>query len=177
MENLYKYVGLVKKPVRAARGGRALSGAVPKGLKEKEKGSPDDKNSGANTDANGNPIKSKAGAGTKILNGAIDLLTSVKRIQINYSENNGTFLPGYLPTPGFLGTLKPSLGFTFGSQANIRDRAARNGWLTVYQDFNQQYSEVTTNRTFDVCGEYRSRLIKDLKIDLIGSRTYSENIN
>ena len=28
----------------------------------------------------------------------IDLLTSVKRIQLNYSENNGSFLPGYLQT-------------------------------------------------------------------------------
>ncbi|WCO03708.1 T9SS outer membrane translocon Sov/SprA [Psychroserpens ponticola] len=172
MAKLYKYVGLVKKPVRAARGGRASNNAVPKGLEAKDI-KKDSKSDANNLDANGNPIKSKVGAGTKILNGAIDLLTSVKRIQINYSENNGTFLPGYLPTPGFLGTLKPSLGFTFGSQADIRDRAARNGWLTVFPDFNQQYTEVTT-KILDVSANVE--LIKDLKIDITGNRTYSENL-
>jgi len=169
MENLYKYVGLVKKPVRGARTGRNIKRAVPSGLKEKDSKT-ESKNANADQE---NAKKSKAGAGTKVLNGAIDLLTSVKRIQINYSENNGTFLPGYLPTPGFLGTLKPSLGFTFGSQANIRDKAARNGWLTIYDQFNQQYTEVTT-RILDVSANVE--LIKDLKIDLTGNRTYSENL-
>ncbi|WP_323789305.1 cell surface protein SprA [Psychroserpens sp.] len=173
MESLYKYVGLVKKPIRGAKSGRATKGALPKGLETKD-GKGDGKGSDAITaGANNTASKSKVGAGTKILNGAIDLLTSVKRIQINYSENNGTFLPGYLPTPGFLGTLKPSLGFTFGSQANIRDRAARNGWLTVFPDFNQQYTEVTT-RILDVSANIE--LIEDLKIDLTGNRTYSENL-
>ena len=176
MENLYKHIGLVKKPVRGARGGRNSKSAVPKGLESKDSKS-DPKKSDANNadanDANGNTSKSKVAAGTKILNAGIDLLTSVKRIQINYSENNGTFLPGYLPTPGFLGTLKPSLGFTFGSQANIRDRAARNGWLTIYDQFNQQYTEVTT-RILDVSANVE--LIKDLKIDITGNRTYSENL-
>ncbi len=33
----------------------------------------------------------------------IDVLSSVKRVQFNYSENNGKVLPGYLPNVGFLG--------------------------------------------------------------------------
>lgn len=174
MENLYKYVGLVKKPIRGAKGGRIRSGAVPKGLKSKDsKLDQKSKDSNDPTDVNGSSKKSKVPVGTRILNGAIDLATSVKRIQINYSENNGTFLPGYLPTPGFLGTIKPSLGFTFGSQANIRDKAARNGWLTIYDQFNQQYTEVTT-KILDVSANVE--LIKDLKIDLTGNRTYSENL-
>ncbi|WP_299223925.1 cell surface protein SprA [uncultured Psychroserpens sp.] len=161
MESLYKYVGLVKK--RKGRGS-ARSRAVPKGLEEKGK------NANAPNTTN---QKSKEGAGTKILNGAIDLLTSVKRIQINYSENNGTFLPGYLQTPGFIGTLKPTFGYTFGSQADIRDRVARNGWLTVFPDFNQQYTEVT-NRVLDISANVE--LVKDLKIDITGNRTYSKNL-
>jgi len=102
------------------------------------------------------------------------LLTSVKRIQINYTENNGTFLPGYLRTPGFIGTLKPTFGYTFGSQSDIRDLVARNGWLTVYPDFNQQYTEVT-NRILDVSANLE--LISDLKIDLTGSRAYAQNLS
>jgi len=161
METLYKHIGLVKKkktPTRAAR-----RTATPKAL-------------GKTADRNANTpdpdLQNKESAGQKALNSAVGLLTMVKRIQINYTENNGSFLPGYLNTPGFIGTLKPTLGYTFGSQADIRDRVARNGWLTVYPDFNQQYSE-TTNRLLDIAADIE--VIEDLKIDLSGNRTYAEN--
>ena len=32
----------------------------------------------------------------------VNLLSSVKRVQFNYSENNGKVIPGYLPNVGFL---------------------------------------------------------------------------
>jgi cell surface protein SprA len=103
-------------------------------------------------------------------------VTSVKRAQINYQETNGIFLPGYTPDIGFIGTLKPTSGFVFGSQAEVRDLAARRGWLTLYQDFNQQYSEVET-RQLDF--NFNVDLLKDLSIDILGNRafqeTYSEN--
>jgi cell surface protein SprA len=158
METLYKHIGLTKKKTRASSK-RATPGALGKDGKPASK-----------TAQNG---PAKKGAGSKVLNAAIDLLTSVKRIQINYTENNGSFLPGYLRTPGFIGTFKPTLGYTFGSQRDIRDLAARNGWLTVFPDFNQQYNE-TTNRILDISANVE--LIKDLNIDLTGGRTYSENI-
>ena len=157
METLYKHIGLTKKKTRASTK-RATPGALGK-----------DGKPSAKTAQNG---PAKKGAGSKILDGAIDLLTAVKRIQINYTENNGSFLPGYLRTPGFIGTFKPTLGYTFGSQRDIRDLAARNGWLTVFPDFNQQYNE-TTNRILDISADVE--LIKDLNIDLTGGRTYSEN--
>ncbi|MFT5243596.1 MAG: cell surface protein SprA [Glaciecola sp.] len=154
METLYKYVGLTKKK---KRGSRATPGALGKDGKPSSKA------------AQKGPAKN--GAGSKILDGFIGLATAVKRIQINYTENNGSFLPGYLRTPGFIGTLKPTLGYTFGSQTDIRDLAARNGWLTVFPDFNQQYIE-TTNRILDISADVE--LIPDLNIDLTGGRTYSE---
>src|SRR5690606_85073 len=60
----------------------------------------------------------------------IDLATMVKRINVSYSENRGKVLPGYTPSIGFIGTLKPSWGFVFGSQSDIRYQAAQKGWLT-----------------------------------------------
>ncbi|WP_298899454.1 cell surface protein SprA [uncultured Psychroserpens sp.] len=160
LETLYKYVGLTKKNTRGSRS----RGATPAAL------SKDGKSTAA---ARGNANQpAKKSAGSKILNGALDILTSVKRVQINYTENNGSYLPGYLRTPGFIGTFKPTLGYTFGSQRDIRDLAARNGWLTVFPDFNQQYSE-TTNRILDISADVE--LIKDLNIDLTGGRVYSEN--
>jgi cell surface protein SprA len=161
METLYKHIGLTKKKKRGSRTGqRATPGALDK-----------DGNKVETPVAQNGP--SKKGVGSKILDGFIDAVTAVKRIQINYTENNGSFLPGYLRTPGIIGTFKPTLGYTFGSQSDIRDLAARNGWLTVFPDFNQQYSE-TTNRILDISADIE--LIKDLNIDLTGGRTYSESM-
>ncbi|WP_353776835.1 cell surface protein SprA [Winogradskyella sp. 3972H.M.0a.05] len=153
MESLYRYIGLSKRNTRNARSGRRTQ--------PRNAGVPD-----ANQDAN------KTSVGKKIGSTALDLLTMIKRVQVNYAENNGTYLPGYLPTPGFIGTLRPTLGYTFGSQRDIRHLAARNGWLTIYQDFNQQYTEVT-NRILDYSVNVEP--IRDLKIDFIGNRTYAEN--
>ena len=54
--------------------------------------------------SNANPKKTNP-----ILKSFINLITTIKRIQINYSENNGSFLPGFLDTPGFIGSFTPSL--------------------------------------------------------------------
>lgn len=154
MNRLYRYIGLVKKPIRRVRSRTTQSGAPP----------------GANSKKPQPKAKNKAG--TKLLNSGIGLLTSIRRIQFNYSENNGTFLPGYLQTPGFVGTLKPSFGYTFGSQSDIRHLAARKGWLTVFPEFNQQYTKTHTKQ-LDVSASLEP--IKDLKIDIVGNRAYYEN--
>ena len=108
-----------------------------------------------------------------ILKSFIDLITTVKRIQINFSENNGSYLPGFLDTPGFIGSFTPTFGYVFGSQKDIRYLAARNGWLTVFPEFNQQFSSTTnSNLTFSA----NLVPINDLKIDLTGGRTYAENL-
>ena len=102
----------------------------------------------------------------------ISLLTGIDRAQINYSESNSSFLPGYLPTPGFLGTLRPTAEYTFGSQRDIRRIAAEKGWLTTYSQFNQQYTE-THNQNVDYA--INMEPISDLKIDLNGGKTYATN--
>ena len=154
MNRFYKYIGLVKKPIRTVR---TQSAGPP----------------GANSD-NANTTKPKASntASTKILNAGIDILTSIKRMQINYSENNGTLLPGYTLSPGFIGTLKPSVGFTFGSQADIRQEAARRGWLTSFQEFNEQFVQ-THSEQLDISASLEP--VRDLKIDITGNKTYFEN--
>ena len=76
-------------------------------------------------------------------------MTALDRVQVNYSNTKGIFLPGYLNSIGFGGTLKPSAAFTFGGQSDIRERAARKGWLTMYQDFNEEYTR-TKNTQLDI---------------------------
>lgn len=157
MDKLYKYLGINPKPTRSRRG-QATSITKPNAQKGKE----DEK-------SKKNP---KAKSSNKLANFGLGLLTSIKRIQLNYNETNGTFLPGYLRTPGFIGTLKPTFGYTFGSQNDVRELAAKNGWLTVYPEFNQQY---TTNNTKQLDFGINVEPINDLKIDFVGNRTYADN--
>jgi cell surface protein SprA len=112
--------------------------------------------------------------GNVIVEGIRGVLTSVKNIQINYTENRGTALPGYLPGLGFLGTSKPSLGFVFGSQDDVRFEAAKNGWLTNYPEFNQNFTQVT-NKSLNLTANMD--LFPDFKIDLTADRTYADNFS
>ena len=93
-------------------------------------------------------------------------------MKFNYSENNGKVLPGYTEKLGFLGTSKPSLGFVFGNQSDIRYEAAKKGWLTDFPSFNEQFIQVHNNK-FDVSAEID--WIKNLKISLNANRSFSEN--
>ena len=82
-------------------------------------------------------------------------------------------LPGYTRSIGFLGTTKPTLGFVFGSQADIRQRAASSGWLTDYNEFNQQFVS-RFNQQLNLTAT--AQPIPELTIDLIADRQYSETL-
>ena len=110
----------------------------------------------------------------KIINSFIGLATGLTRLKLNYAENNGKVLPGYTQSLGFLGTSRPSLAFVFGSQSDIRYEAAKNGWLTNFPSFNEQFTQVH-NTKFDLVAELS--LIEDLKIDINANRVYSENFS
>ncbi|EDM44265.1 gliding motility-related protein [unidentified eubacterium SCB49] len=172
--SFYRSVGLTKK--RANRTG-AGSGSGLKGGSA-IKGGRAGITSKAGSDAEGGGRNSGAEAGTglsagdKATNTLIGLATMIKKVQLNYTQNEGTYLPGYTPTIGFAGTLKPTTGFTFGSQLDVREEAARKGWLTLYPEFNEQYTE-TDSRQLDVQANLEP--LNDLKIDLNANRTYSEN--
>lgn len=151
MDSFYKYLGIGKKPKKAP----AKPATAPK---------PGEKitNTAVETPNNGNIF----------VDGLLGILTSVKNIQVNYTDNRGTVLPGYTPGLGFFGSSKPTLGFIFGSQDDVRYEAARRGWLTNYQDFNQNYTEVTS-KTLNMTANVD--LFPDFKIDLNADRTYVDN--
>ena len=106
------------------------------------------------------------------MDGLLGVITSVKTIQANYTKNMGTVLPGYTPGIGFFGTSRPTIGFVLGSQDDVRYEAAKNGYLTSYQEFNQNFTQVT-NETFK--STVNIDLFPDLKIDLTFDRSYSKN--
>ena len=104
----------------------------------------------------------------------VDLLSLIKRAQFNYSENNGKVIPGYLPNVGFIGTLDPTFGFTFGSQADVRYEVAKRGWLTNFPNFNEPFVQVH-NSKLNISAQINP--LKDLTIDLNAERNYSNNLS
>lgn len=107
-----------------------------------------------------------------MFNTVVDIVTMVKRLNLNYSENNGTVLPGYTQSVGFVGTTKPTIGFLFGSQSDVRFEAARNGWLTGFEDFNEQFIQ-RTNKQLNITAT--AQPTKDITIDLVADRQYSDS--
>ena len=153
MNDFYKYVGLTRNP----------NGNEPKPKAAAPK--PGEQVKNTNTQ-NATP--------NQFVDGLIGVLTCVKNVQVNYTQNSGTVLPGYMPGVGFFGSSRPTLGFTFGSQDDVRYEAAKNGWLTSYPDFNQNYTQVN-NKLFKTTANLD--LLPDLKIDLTLDRSYSENFS
>lgn len=133
--NFYNQIPFLEK---ANNGGRAKPQArrrgAPKNVQEEEKGKKGDKD------------KEKEGP-SKILLGAARILMMVRSSQLTYSQTNGTLLPGLITNPTYFGLdpnalFSPGVGFVFGSQADVTDRAAQSGWLT--KNPNQPNSFQTT---------------------------------
>ena len=117
--------------------------------------------------------KPKPSLSNRLYNFGVGALTSVKKVQIKYTENSGSYMPGYTNDIGFFGTLKPSLGYTFGTQSDeLRYEAAKKGWLTLYPSFNEQYTS-TKNKQLNISANVEP--IKKLKIDLTANRVYQHN--
>ncbi|WP_139277085.1 T9SS outer membrane translocon Sov/SprA [Salegentibacter echinorum] len=159
MERLYSYLGLEKKTNKTGQTIKQRSVGVP------------------TLDANKDPeveetTKAPVKKTSKGHNTLVDIATIVSRVQVNYRQNEGTFLPGYTRGIGFMGTLKPSTAFIFGLQDEVRYMAARRGWLTTYQNFNQQYSTLKNEQL-----DFKASLatLPDLTIELNANRNYSEN--
>lgn len=155
MQRFYDFLGLKK------RDGKVLANQAR--VRRDKAGNP------ASTESDEKPPK-KTG---KVFNTFVDFITMVKRVNVNYNEINGTVLPGYTQSIGFVGTTRPTLGFVFGSQADVRFEAARNGWLTDFSGFNSQFSKVTT-RQLNITAT--AQPTQDLTIDFTADRQFSSNL-
>jgi cell surface protein SprA len=131
-----------------------------------------------------NDLKKAKTTGGQIGRGLYSVLTAIKKARFNYSENNGTYLPGYVPQIGFLGrdnfngSLAPTMGFVFGSQIDIRQRAVENGWL-LSRDIDDPYFNKTYSRThlnkFDASVTVQP--LRNFDIELRGNKTDTKNIS
>ncbi|TYP99662.1 protein involved in gliding motility SprA [Tenacibaculum adriaticum] len=128
-------------------------------------------------------LKKNASFSQKFLKGTYDVLTSIKKAKISYSQNNGTLLQGYIPTVGFLGRdnysggLAPTLGFVFGSQTDILNTAIENGWLVTRTE-DEEYYNKTYGKTKADKLDYNISVkpFKDFTIDFRGNRIKTSNL-
>ncbi len=120
--------------------------------------------------------KPKANYAKIVGNGVLKLLMSFKRASLTYTEANGIYLPGFTPQPGLVGNNwgldSPGLGFVFGSQEDIRHKAAQNNWLTADTLLNTAYL-TKYNQQLGFRGSIEP--LADFKIELTADRTYSKN--
>ncbi|NVK52906.1 MAG: cell surface protein SprA [Flavobacteriaceae bacterium] len=120
----------------------------------------------------------------KFLIGLYDVITAIKTAKFSYSENNGTALPGYIGSAGFLGRdqvnggVAPTLGFVFGSQVDIRNKAFEKGWLIDRAVGSEYYSKTYSNTHYEKL-DYNISLkpFKDLNIELTGNKIKTNNIS
>lgn len=120
----------------------------------------------------GSPMKAVA----RFLTG---IVTGVKSINIAYSEDRGTTLPGFLPEARFLGQERyngssaPGFRFLFGGQDDrFGIRAAEKGWITTDTTLNSPY---LMNFSQSIYVRALFEPIKKLRINLTANRTRSRN--
>ncbi len=107
------------------------------------------------------------------------LITMVKRSTINYTENSGTILPGYMDSTRFLGVndrsgMAPGFNFIYGYQPDrswLETQASQNRLSrdTLFNaQFQQQYSQnLSVITTIEP--------IRDLRVDISLTKTFSKS--
>ena len=108
------------------------------------------------------------------------LLMGVKNLSLNYSGDNGTFLPGFMPEPKIFGMKKmsgieaPGLGFIFGLQnPTFGDFAAANGWITTDSTLNEAYTN-SVNNSWRFSSSVEP--FTDFRLTIEAAHTTSQNI-
>ncbi|RYF25710.1 MAG: cell surface protein SprA [Flavobacteriales bacterium] len=111
----------------------------------------------------------------KFSNFMVGLLTSIKNVNVAFTQTKGTFLPGYLPKTRFFGiddAGAPGLGFVFGSQRDIRLMAVNNGWITSDEQQMQLYVN-TMREDFQLTSTIEP--LRDLKVTLTATKNRTLN--
>jgi cell surface protein SprA len=102
-------------------------------------------------------------------------LMTARSLNFNYSVNEGTMLPDYLPTAEYLGANfnrfngAPGAAFILGDQdPDIRFRAAREGWLGTSAVQNRPFSQ---SRNENFTAQTSLEPVKDFRIQLNARKT------
>ncbi len=105
------------------------------------------------------------------------ILTSVKRVSINYSENSSSTIYGYLDSTQLFGmdvkTGEPGLGYIFGKQpgTNFVDHLAQKGLISRDTTLNFQNMQ-SFNQKLSITAQVRP--VKDLNIDINFDKSFGK---
>ncbi len=177
MLKLYNKIGYLKTLNTPKRGNNNRAGLVPRpgaGAREKEP-APDE---ATTVQADSTQKKPQINYFKIVADNVLKLAMSVKKGSLNYTQNNGQFLPGFMPEPDIFGVnltnQSPGLGFVMGSEADIRSLAVQNGWLSRDSLLNQAYAKKYTETL-----NYKINLepVPGLRIDISGDRTNANNFS
>ncbi len=112
------------------------------------------------------------------LRSLVKIITGVKNASFTYTLNDGSGIPGFLPSPKNFGqnfnSNAPGWDFIMGSQidTNFLYSAANKDWISSKSEMNNPY---TINKLTKLDGRISIEPINDLRIDLSFNRQYSFN--
>jgi len=108
----------------------------------------------------------------------VKAITGVKNASFNYSVNQGSGVPGFLPAPNNFGQnislLAPGWDFIFGNQidTNYLYNSARKNWISNRSEMNNPYSITRTTKTD---GRITFEPLTDFRIDISFNRSQAFN--
>ncbi|MFT6716717.1 MAG: hypothetical protein ACJA0Q_001365, partial [Saprospiraceae bacterium] len=82
-------------------------------------------------------VKKPVITGKQIVDASVRAVMSLRNVSFTYSQNNGTFLPGYKANADIIGVdmnkfaPAPGYGFVFGSQRDILERGIQEDWFVT----------------------------------------------
>jgi len=125
-------------------------------------------------------VKRKPLTGKDVLDGSLRVLMMLRSASVNYTENNGTFLPGFMGETQTGGmdlnnSLAPGLGFVFGDQTDILEKGLENKWFNSNDYLITQQVAKTQKRTLN--GRASIEPFKRFKVSLTATRNETMNDN
>jgi cell surface protein SprA len=175
---LYKTIGLTELKNTYLGKGKKKRNKKKKKKKTKEKpqvAGIDKKNNTPTLKKKESQDYSKPGKTQKLIGHILEWVTGFQNFKLNYRQNNGIMLPGYLQSVGFAGTFNPSFPFTMGwDDEDVRYEAAKKGWLTQYPDFNEPYLNTYTE---EISYQAMYKPTRFFTLTLKGQKSYMENIS
>ncbi len=107
-------------------------------------------------------------------------LMGLKRVSVNYNENMGTVLPGYMDSNQYAGLnfanqFKPGADFVLGYQPTRMwlDENGNQNWFTRDSLFSQQLQQ-QYSQNFNITANIEP--FKDFRVDLTWKKTFSKNL-
>lgn len=154
--NLYNKIGFLRRINQDQGGGTQRGGPRPPGETEER--------------------DEETNVGRMMLETFMRAVMGVRNISLTFSESRGTHMPGFTPNPSLLGQdwdlMAPGTGFIFGSQGDIRDQAAGQGWITENPNLNTPYNESYNQQ---ISARARVEPIRHLQIEFNADRKESRN--